>query len=43
MPKGLYKKIMYGLSHYAVLKKLSIVEKKLRLIVPHSPLNVYQF
>ena len=36
MPKGLYKKIMYDLSHYAVLEKLPIVEKKMRLIVPHA-------
>ena len=26
--KGLYNKIMHGLSHYAVLEKLPIVEKK---------------
>ena len=40
MPKGLYKKIMYSLSHYAALEKLPIVEKKMRLIVPHSPLQL---
>ena len=37
VPKVLYKKIMYGLSHYAVLEKLPIVENKKRLIVPYSP------
>ena len=40
VPKGLYKKIMYGISHYAVLERLPIVEKKKRLIVPHSPLRI---
>ena len=38
VPKGLYKKIMYGLSHYVVLEKLPIVEKKKEPIVPHFPL-----
>ena len=40
MPKVLYKTIMYSLSHYAVLEKLPIVEKRMRIIVPHSPLRM---
>ena len=39
VPEGLYKNIVYDLSHYAILEKLPIVEKKMQLIVPHSPLH----
>ena len=35
--KGLYKKIMYGLSLFAVLEKLPIVEKKSGPLYPTPP------
>ena len=41
VPKGLYKKIMYGLSHYAVLEKLPIAENNSGSLYPTIPYTLW--